>query len=312
MRMRKIILLLFLFYYSNFIYSQVGINTTTPNSIAILHIDGGGDNSSDTPSITEQVNDIAFTKTGRIGIGTTSPNSSALIEVKSANLGVYLPRVALTNSTDVTTIPSPKIGLTILQTANIELNSGQIYFWNGSKWTKVSDSEDFDNIVDNSNGEVSGKIATNDPISTNGLTYLGDEVEFKICDCNDAGATVLSNFTVNTGETPSTGDLCYLMHLNTTHGGDVKANISISKLLGDSNGAISNQGFTNTLTFTDTDFSDYQIIYYHGSAYTNLGHIGYISMNYPDATVLEFFKISVYKNANADASGIKVFQFNKF
>ncbi|CAD0224620.1 hypothetical protein [Chryseobacterium sp. JV274] len=55
-------------------FSQVGINTVAPQ--ATFHIDGGKDNPvTGIPSITQQVNDVVITSTGRVGIGTITPTA---------------------------------------------------------------------------------------------------------------------------------------------------------------------------------------------------------------------------------------------
>jgi Glycine rich protein len=65
-----------------------------------------------------------------VGIGTTTPNESALLDVTSANKGFLPPRVALTGSNDVTTIPNPVAALTVYNTNTRKLN-----VWDGSTWT---------------------------------------------------------------------------------------------------------------------------------------------------------------------------------
>jgi len=55
-------------------FSQVGINTTNPQTI--LHVDGSKDNpTTGAPSITQQANDMVVTSAGRVGIGTTTPTA---------------------------------------------------------------------------------------------------------------------------------------------------------------------------------------------------------------------------------------------
>jgi hypothetical protein len=56
--------------------------------------------------------------TGNVGINTTSPNSSALLDVTATNKGVLLPQVALTGTTDATTIVTPATSLLVYNTGN--------------------------------------------------------------------------------------------------------------------------------------------------------------------------------------------------
>lgn len=72
--MKKIALFLINFLVCSFMFSQVGINTSNPQSS--LHIDGGKDNpSTGIPSTTQQANDVVITSAGRLGIGTISPTA---------------------------------------------------------------------------------------------------------------------------------------------------------------------------------------------------------------------------------------------
>ena len=57
---------------------------------------------------------IAIAQTG---IGTTTPNASAKLEVYATNKGFLPPRIALTATTDASTIASPAAGLLIYNTA---------------------------------------------------------------------------------------------------------------------------------------------------------------------------------------------------
>lgn len=50
---------------------------------------------------------------GRVGIGTPTPDTSALLDISDAHKGVLIPRVALTSTTDATTIPLPANSLLV-------------------------------------------------------------------------------------------------------------------------------------------------------------------------------------------------------
>lgn len=73
----------------------------------------------------------------QVGIGTTTPNSSSILEIKSDNAGLLIPRIALTSSSDVTTIPSPAISLLIYNTTSTSDVTPGFYYWDGS-WKTVS------------------------------------------------------------------------------------------------------------------------------------------------------------------------------
>ncbi len=81
------------------------------------------------------VNAIAQT-----GIGTTTPDASAKLDVSSTNKGFLPPRVTLTSTTDIITIPNPATALLVYNTgSNVNLSAGY-YYWSGSAWTKIGNN----------------------------------------------------------------------------------------------------------------------------------------------------------------------------
>lgn len=72
------------------------------------------------------------------GIGTSTPNASAKLDVYSTNKGFLPPRVTLTSTTDVSTIPSPASGLLIYNTGNNGGLAAGYYFWNGAVWATIA------------------------------------------------------------------------------------------------------------------------------------------------------------------------------
>ena len=74
------------------------------------------------------------------GIGTTTPDPSAKLDVSSTNKGFLPPRVTLTSTTDIITIPNPATALLVYNTgSNVNLSAGY-YYWNGTAWTKIGNS----------------------------------------------------------------------------------------------------------------------------------------------------------------------------
>ena len=74
------------------------------------------------------------------GIGTTTPDPSAKLDVSSTNKGFLPPRVTLTSTTDIITIPNPATALLVYNTGNnVNLSAGY-YYWNGTAWTKIGNS----------------------------------------------------------------------------------------------------------------------------------------------------------------------------
>lgn len=87
-----------------------------------------------------------------VGINTAKPDPSAILEVsanpapnssKTTKEGLLLPRVSLTGTTDVTTIPSPARGLIVYNLANAGTTPNNViansfYYFNGTKWTTIT------------------------------------------------------------------------------------------------------------------------------------------------------------------------------
>lgn len=85
---------------------------------------------------------IGFISYAQTGIGTKTPDPSSALDVKLPNKGVLLSRIALTGTTDVTTIPSPANSLTVYNTANTNDVTPGYYYWDATnkKWIRVLDS----------------------------------------------------------------------------------------------------------------------------------------------------------------------------
>lgn len=66
---------------------------------------------------------------GNVGIGITTPNGSAILDVNSNNKAVLLPRVALTDATDITTVPNPQQGMMVFNT-----NTNVFNTYDGARW----------------------------------------------------------------------------------------------------------------------------------------------------------------------------------
>lgn len=85
----------------------------------------------------------------QVGIGTTAPNSSAALDMDATSLaannkkGLLLPRVALSDNVDKTTVLNPAVGLMVFNTATSGVGSAQVtantfYYWNGVSWTNLT------------------------------------------------------------------------------------------------------------------------------------------------------------------------------
>ena len=78
---------------------------------------------------------------GKVGIGTASPNASAILDVTSTNKGFLPPRVALTGTTDGSTIASPATGLFVYNSATAGTSPNNVipgfYYWDGDSWERI-------------------------------------------------------------------------------------------------------------------------------------------------------------------------------
>ena len=89
---------------------------------------------------------LSFSFAQNVGINADAslPNSSAMLDVKSANKGMLIPRVALTGTTDVTTVPSPVTSLMVYNTTAAGSGTTAViagyYYWNGTAWVRVVSS----------------------------------------------------------------------------------------------------------------------------------------------------------------------------
>lgn len=90
------------------------------------------------PTAVQFTTDVSsFNTGGHVGIGTESPDSSTVLEVAGSDKGVLIPRVALTGTTDTTTITSPAVSLLVYNTAAVGGLELGFVFWDGSEWKSV-------------------------------------------------------------------------------------------------------------------------------------------------------------------------------
>lgn len=91
-----------------------------------------------------------------VGIGTFNPHPSAALDASGDNLtekkGLLLPRVNLTSTTDISTIPNPAEGLVVFNLTaagigNSAVSANTYYYWDGTKWTDLGDINMVKNIL---------------------------------------------------------------------------------------------------------------------------------------------------------------------
>lgn len=74
----------------------------------------------------------------QVGVGTPLPDASSQLDVVASNKGVLLPRVALTSTTDATTITNGNINsLLVFNTATASDITPGYYYWHNNKWNSM-------------------------------------------------------------------------------------------------------------------------------------------------------------------------------
>ena len=101
----------------------------------------------------------------QVGIGTTSPNTSSMLDITSTNSGLLIPRIALLNASDLTTITAP---ITSLLVYNSGFSPNGFYYWNGSLWVQLG--------LANSGWSLTGNSGTSTVINFFGTTDNKDIV----------------------------------------------------------------------------------------------------------------------------------------
>ncbi|MBW8051818.1 MAG: hypothetical protein FVQ77_16070 [Cytophagales bacterium] len=133
-----------------------------------------------------------------VGINQPNPDSSALLDLTATDMGLLIPRVALTGTTDITTIASAATSLMVYNTAAVSDVTPGYYYWDGAVWQRLQNSL---------------------PTPSNDWTIIGNAVTDPAT--NFIGTTDAQNFAIRTNdlkrlEVTQTGRLDFF---NTSGGG---------------------------------------------------------------------------------------------
>src|SRR4030095_14168378 len=120
--------------------------------------------------------EFSFAQSVGINNDGSSPNPSAMLDVKHPNKGLLVPRVTLTGTGDVATIPSPATSLLVYNTATNGAGATAVtpgyYYWSGSAWLRLN------------TGAVSGTpwLLTGNAGTVDGTNFIGttDNIPFNI------------------------------------------------------------------------------------------------------------------------------------
>ncbi len=133
-------------------------------------------------------NSIAF---GQVAINTTGnlPDSSAGLEISFPNKGLLIPQVTLIDTNLTNPISNPAVSLLVYNTTNNASLSEGFYYWNGTKWIKLTTLNEsissYWRLTGNSGTNTSvNYLGTNDStglsVRTNQIEYLFISPEGKI------------------------------------------------------------------------------------------------------------------------------------
>jgi hypothetical protein len=200
---------------------------------------------------------FASSKSQSVGINNDGsvPHASAMLDVKSANKGLLIPRVTLTGTNDISTVPVPAKSLLIYNTDSNGVGATAVipgfYYWNGSVWANLRSS-----TGSGSGGDPgSAWLLTGNAGTADGTNFIGttDNVPFNVR-VNNQKAGRIDNALANTfwgyqaGKLNTTGTYNTVsghqaLSLNTTGNGNTANGYQAlySNTLGDHNTAT---GFT--------------------------------------------------------------------
>lgn len=119
-----------------------------------------------------------YSQTGSVGINTSNPDPSAILHLNSSDKGLLIPRIALQNETDITTIASPAKGLIIYNT-NSSLVNGEGFYINygtsaAAQWTTFAPSNTNNYQLDNAYSSIATNSITQTVSSSPSATTINN------------------------------------------------------------------------------------------------------------------------------------------
>jgi len=210
---------------------------------------------------------LSITAFAQVGIGTTNPNASAVLDVNSSAKGVLIPQIALTGTTDNTTILNPANSLLIYNTSQVNDVSPGYYYREGTKWLRIVNSGD------SKKWSLSGNSGTSVGTNFIGTTDLQD---FAIYTNNAEAIRIKSNGNVGIG-TSNPGE-----QLDVTGGMTINSNTVLPRRFGvwnytqhyGANGVAWTPGYLHIKTNIDPSVDSLMfILHFNGFDYGNGSNI---------------------------------------
>jgi hypothetical protein len=252
----------------------------------------------------EQISDILFanrtqsssnfsermriTHLGNVGIGTSSPDTSALLDVFSGHKGVLITQVALTDTTDGSTIALPATSLLVYNTGTGGLNPAGYWYNAGTSslphWVHLADSYAW-SLIGNS-GTTASTAAIGSTVNHN---FVGttDAQDWVMATNNLERARITSAGNIGIGTKTPQGKV------EIVSGSDYNAlTLANNVATGTANGGVitgkrktqSNAPFSG---FGSYDIGTNRLLYMGGGIW-----------NHPDANTLTFFTAPTYTETN--------------
>jgi hypothetical protein len=154
-------------------------------------------------------------KAQNVGINYTgaTPNNSAILDLNTGSnftspngKGLLVPNIALANTTDVTTIPSPAVSLFIYNTVTAGAGAAQVtpgyYYWTGTTWNR---------LLNQPTGTATNWLITGNSGSLSGTNFIGttdnQALDFRTNNVIRARITTKGQIeTFNTGQSVFVGE----------------------------------------------------------------------------------------------------------
>ncbi len=190
----------------------------------------------------------------QVGIGTNTVDASAKLQVDASNKGFLPPRVALSGTSDVSTIANPATGLLVYNSATAGTPPANVtpgfYYYNGTAWTRLivptDNAANISGIVSVSNGGT-GSATKNFVDLTSSETIAGSK-------------SFSNNLRVGT----STPTASALVELSSTTQGFLP-----SRMTFDQRNAISSPA-TGLLVYCTNCGTNGEFQFYNGTAWVNM------------------------------------------
>lgn len=104
---------------------------------------------------------LSFGLQAQVGFGTSTPDADAILELQASDKALLLPRVALTGTNDITTVPAPVAGMMVYNiatttTSGTAVKANNIYFFDGIRWEYVIDNARLQSATEGFNESILG------------------------------------------------------------------------------------------------------------------------------------------------------------